>query len=50
MANLEIQGLSTYYERSGRKGKQVLLLHGWGQNTKMMEYIATFLANHFNYA
>ena len=47
MANLEIQGLSTYYERSGRKGKQVLLLHGWGQNTKMMEYIATFLANHF---
>lgn len=42
-----IDGLNIYVEKSGRRGKPVILLHGWGQNTQMMEFIARFLQKHF---
>lgn len=47
MSFIEIKGLNVHYEKNGEHGKNVILLHGWGQNTKMMEYIASFLSNHF---
>ena len=47
MANIKIQDLNVYYEKSGRKGKKVVLLHGWGQNTTMMSFIAEALSKHF---
>jgi len=47
MPNVKIQGINLYYEKSGSKGKKVLLLHGWGQNTQMMEFIASYLKKHF---
>ncbi|MDO4940458.1 MAG: alpha/beta hydrolase [Erysipelotrichaceae bacterium] len=42
-----VNGLNIYYEKSGTKGKKVLLLHGWGQNTSMMSFIAESLKKHF---
>ncbi len=47
MSVCEISGIETYFEKSGKKGKKVLLLHGWGQNTEMMAFIADFLKSHF---
>ena len=47
MSFVTVKGLNIHYEKSGRKGKKVLLLHGWGQNTEMMAYIADFLKKHF---
>ena len=44
---INIDDLNVYYEKSGEVGKDVLLLHGWGQNTKMMAFIADFLKEHF---
>ncbi|MDO4501208.1 MAG: alpha/beta hydrolase [Erysipelotrichaceae bacterium] len=47
MSFININGIKLHYERSGDKGKDVILLHGWGQNTEMMAYIANFLKEHF---
>lgn len=47
MAIINIKNINIYYEKSGRKGKAVILLHGWGQNTEMMAFIADFLSKHF---
>lgn len=47
MSQIKIKDLDVYYEQKGEHGKDVILLHGWGQNTIMMDYIATFLSNHF---
>lgn len=47
MGQIEINGLNVHYEVKGGRGKNVILLHGWGQNTKMMDYIADFLKSHF---
>lgn len=47
MANIVINDLNIYYEKSGRKKEKVLLLHGWGQNTEMMAYIANHLKTYF---
>ncbi len=44
---LETEGIKIYYEKTGNKGRDVILLHGWGQNTEMMAYIASFLGEHF---
>ena len=44
---IKIDRLSIHYEKTGKKGKDVILLHGWGQNTKMMAFIADFLKSHF---
>lgn len=42
-----IDGIKIYFEKKGDRGKDVILLHGWGQNTIMMDYIAEFLKEHF---
>lgn len=47
MSLLQIDGMELNYEKKGRKGKVVLLLHGWGQNLQMMSFIADFLKSHF---
>ena len=47
MAKIEIKDVLLNYEIKGEKGRSVILLHGWGQNIAMMDYIATFLAPHF---
>ena len=41
MSTVNINGIDLYYEKSGNKGRKVLLLHGWGQNTQMMAFIAS---------
>ena len=40
---IEIQGIKVYFERQGA-GAPVLLLHGWGADTRAMEPIARCLA------
>lgn len=47
MSLKKIDDLNIHYEIKGKKGKPVILLHGWGQNTEMMDYIAEFLKKHF---
>ena len=43
MAKAVIRGINLNYEIKGDRGRSVILLHGWGQNMAMMDYIATFL-------
>ena len=43
----KIDDLNIYFEKSGESNKDVLLLHGWGQNTEMMAFIADYLKEHF---
>lgn len=43
MPNIKVFDLNCYYEKSGSKGEKVVLLHGWGQNTEMMAFIAEHL-------
>lgn len=47
MPGIKILDLNMYYEKSGSKGKKVVLLHGWGQNTEMMAFIAEHLKKKF---
>lgn len=47
MAYIQINDINLYFEKSGTKGKKVILLHGWGQNTQMMSFIAESLKKHF---
>ena len=47
MSYTVIDNIKVYYEKKGDHGKVVVLLHGWGQNTQMMDYIAEFLKAHF---
>lgn len=47
MAYINVSNLKVYYEKLGRKPKKVVLLHGWGQNTQMMAFMAEFLSKHF---
>lgn len=47
MSQIKLKDLNVYYELKGKRGKNIILLHGWGQNTKMMEYMADFLSAHF---
>ena len=47
MSTLLIDVISLNYEKKGRQGRDVLLLHGWGQNIEMMAFIADFLKDHF---
>ena len=37
MSFITVNDIKCHYEKKGTKGKNVVLLHGWGQNTKMME-------------
>lgn len=47
MSFVESKGLKVFYKLEGNKGRDVVLLHGWGQNTDMMAYISTYLSNFF---
>ena len=47
MPSIKILDLNMYYEKSGSKGEKVVLLHGWGQNTEMMAFIAEHLKKKF---
>ena len=47
MSFVKINDVNVHYEIKGDKGKNVVLLHGWGQNIAMMDYIAEFLKEHF---
>ena len=47
MDQIVIDGIRCRYAVYGDKGKDVLLLHGWGQNIEMMAYIGLFLGKHF---
>lgn len=42
-----INDIKLNFTKSGDKGKDVILLHGWGQNRIMMEAIENFLSLHF---
>lgn len=47
MSFCDIDGLNSYYKTSGSGQQAVVLLHGWGQNTEMMDLIQNHLAQHF---
>lgn len=47
MSSIKIDGININYQKSGKKGKPVLLLHGWGQNMEMMAFIANHLKKNF---
>ncbi len=47
MSQLQLDEIQLHYEKYGNKGRKVLLLHGWGQNTEMMAFIGEFLKSHF---
>ena len=38
MSTADIRGVKLHYEKYGSHGRDVVLLHGWGQNTEMMAY------------
>lgn len=42
-----IDGIRLSFDKKGKKGANVLLMHGWGQNKEMMDLIAEHLAAHF---
>ena len=42
-----IDGMRLSFDKKGKKGRSVLLMHGWGQNKEMMDFIAEFLSAHF---
>ena len=48
MSTIEIDGLKLHYEEYGNAGRDVVLLHGWGQNTEMMAFIGEHLKDHFH--
>ncbi len=47
MSQMLLDEIELHYEQYGRKGRKVILLHGWGQNTEMMAFIGEFLKSHF---
>ncbi len=47
MSEIVIDSIKVRYMRYGDHGRDVLLLHGWGQNLEMMAYIAAFLSKDF---
>ncbi|MBQ6335540.1 MAG: alpha/beta hydrolase [Erysipelotrichaceae bacterium] len=47
MSQIRIDQVDLHYEKYGSKGRKVILLHGWGQNTEMMAFIGEFLKSHF---
>lgn len=46
MSYLEYQNAKVYYEKKGSK-QPMILLHGWGQNTEMMQFIQDHFAPYF---
>lgn len=47
MSTIYIDDMKCHYLEYGDKGADVILLHGWGQNVSMMDYIGHFLGKHF---
>ena len=47
MSYIDIKKIKTHYTVMGEKGRDVVLLPGWQQNTEMMQYIQDFLSIHF---
>lgn len=47
MSFVKINNLKINYDKYGTKGKKIILLHGWGQNTTMMAFIGEHLKKHF---
>jgi len=48
MSKFLYDGINIYYEEYKGHQKSVVLLHGWGQNTIMMDFIAQYLKDYFN--
>ena len=48
MSFITVNDLNIHYEEYGDKGRNVLLLHGWGQNTEMMAFIGEHLKDRFH--
>lgn len=46
MSKLQINGVTIHYTQSG-KGRDVVCLHGWGQNTEMFQATQNFLSPWF---
>lgn len=46
MSKVIIDSIESYYTIKGQ-GQPVVLLHGWGQNTQMMDFIQDYLSNRF---
>ena len=44
--NIKVQNLNVHYIQYG-KGKDILLLHGWGQNIEMMKPLGDAFGDHF---
>ena len=44
---ITINDIKINYKKYGNESKVVLLLHGWGQNIEMMDFIGEFLKKHF---
>ena len=42
-----VNGIKLSYDVKGKGKKVVFLMHGWGQNKEMMNYIAEHLSTHF---
>ena len=47
MSEVIIKGIKSHYIVKGDKKRCVILMHGWGQNTEMMEYIQDYLKDYF---
>ena len=43
----EAKGAKVFYTLSGEKGRNVLLLHGWGCDSSTMKSVANALEDHF---
>jgi len=48
MKFINIDGININYKLEG-EGKPVILLHGWGQNLQMMDYIFNHLKSNFKF-
>ncbi len=47
MTYIILDGVQSYYEKTGDGKQSIILLHGWGQNTIMMKPIADFFEQKF---
>ena len=47
MSNIKIKDINIHYNKAGNNKQEVILLHGWGQNTEMMIHIQNHLSKFF---
>lgn len=48
MSYIDVDGINCFYKKLGNGKKDVILLHGWGQNTEMMDAVMNHLSNYFS--